>query len=96
MSDENILTIAVYVREIRQAILAKVLSRPTIEKAILELGLLREKVSKIQPRSLHQRGLLSILNLLFQLTEDDILNHLNAIHPMKPSSLIALKFEAIN
>ena len=87
MSDENILSIAVYIREIRQALLARTLDRRNIENAILELGRLRDTISVTKPQNPSQKGLISIINALFELTEDDILSHLRAIHPAKPVAI---------
>ena len=87
MSDENILSIAVYIREIRQALLARTLDRRNIENAILELGRLRDTISTTKPQNPSQKGLISIINALFELTEDDILSHLRAIHPAKPVAI---------
>ena len=48
MDHDSLMGIALYVWEVRQAARAKALGRKALEKAILELGTLREKYSLSQ------------------------------------------------
>jgi len=87
MDHDNLLGIAMYVWELRQATRAKVLGRKALEKAIEELGILRDKVQMLRKSNGNaDHHLLVTIDSLFQLTEDDILDRLAAI----PSGLYDL------
>ena len=76
-----------YVWEVRQATRAKVLGRKALEKAIEELGILRDKVQILRNSNGNgDRNLFVTIDSLFQLTEDDILERLATI----PSGLYDL------
>ncbi len=81
MDHDSLMGIALYVWEVRQAARAKALGRKALEKAILELGTLREKVQTIRQTSKKpsDHNLCVTIDSLFELTEDDILDRLAAI-----------------
>ena len=87
MDHDSLMGIAMYVWEVRQATRAKALGRKSLEKAIEQLGILRDKVKRL--RKAHGNGdqdLYVTIDSLFQLTEDDILDRLASI----PSGLYDL------
>ena len=88
MNNDKLMQIAVYVWEIRKATNANALGRNALEKAILELETLREKVKKFcqSDKNTDQRNLAATLDSLFEMTENDILNHLAGL----PSGLYDL------
>jgi len=88
MDRDDLMGITMYVWELRQATRAKVLGRDCLEKAIEEIGILRDKVQRLQrcEATSGDKNLLVTIDSLFQLTEDDILDRLAAI----PSGLYEL------
>lgn len=87
MDHDSLMGIAMYVWEVRQATRAKVLGRKALEKAIEELGILRDKVQILRNSNGNgDRNLFVTIDSLFQLTEDDILERLATI----PSGLYDL------
>ena len=74
MNNENLMKIAVYVWEIRKAANARALGRDSLEKAILELEELRNKVQAICRRC-RKPNILSLgatVESLMDMTENDI------------------------
>jgi len=80
MDHDSLMGIAMYVWEVRQATRAKALGRKALEKAIEELGVLRDKVQMLRrSNGTGDQNLFVTVESLFQLTEDDILDRLAAI-----------------
>ncbi|MBE0536685.1 MAG: hypothetical protein IH624_13545 [Phycisphaerae bacterium] len=81
MDHDNLMGIAMYVWEVRQATRAKALGRKALEKAIEEMEVLRDKVQVLRNSTgrTGDQNLFVTIDSLFQLTEDDILDRLAAI-----------------
>ncbi len=86
MNSDKLLTIAVYVRQIRTATQANKLNRRVLEKAILEIDRLRNSVTGVGKPKKPSQNLLDTMETLFRQTEDDIFDYLAALPPTLPTS----------